>query len=149
MRSAAGTFTLQGVLPYRVHVIGDVRAAALAPMPVDVYGTLGKDRFTFERAEVELYGGHTSAQGEVVWSGAGSWEVSGRATGINPGLLRADLPGSLNFNYTTTGRGFARRAGSSRPPRSANSAASCAAPAPAAAARSPTAAARSSSPTCA
>ncbi len=106
LRSAAGTFTLQGVLPYRVHVTGDVRAAALAPVPVDVYGTLGKDRFTFERAELELYGGHTSAQGEVVWSGAGSWQVSGRATGINPGLVRADLPGSLNFNYTTTGSGF-------------------------------------------
>ena len=107
MRSAAGTFTLQGVLPYRVHVVGDVRAATLAAMPVDVYGTLGKDRFTFERAEVDLFGGHTSAHGEVVWSGAGSWDVSGHATGINPGALRADLPGSLSFNYTTSGRGFA------------------------------------------
>ena len=106
VRSAAGTFTLQGVLPYRVHVTGDLRAAALAPMPVDVYGTLGKDRFSFERAEVDLYGGHTSAHGEVVWSGPGSWDISGRATGINPGLLRADLPGSLNFAYTTTGSGF-------------------------------------------
>ena len=107
VRSAAGTFTLQGVLPYRVHVVGDVRAATLAAMPVDVYGTLGKDRFTFERAEVDLFGGHTSAHGEVVWSGAGSWDISGHATGINPGALRADLPGSLSFNYTTSGRGFA------------------------------------------
>ncbi|HEY1491024.1 MAG TPA: translocation/assembly module TamB domain-containing protein, partial [Steroidobacteraceae bacterium] len=106
VRSAAGTFTLQGELPYRVHVTGDVRAATLAPLPVDVYGTLGKDRFTFDRAEVDLYGGHTSGQGEVVWSGVGSWNISGRATGINPGLVRADLPGSLNFNYTTTGSGF-------------------------------------------
>jgi translocation and assembly module TamB len=106
VRSASGTFTLQGVLPYRVHVSGDVRAAALAPMPVDVYGTLGKDRFTFERAEVDLLGGHSSAHGEVVWGGAGSWDISGRATGINPGLVRADLPGSLNFNYTSTGSGF-------------------------------------------
>ncbi len=106
VRSAAGTFTLQGELPYRVHVTGDVRAATLAPLPVDVYGTLGKDRFTFERAEVDLYGGHTSAQGEVAWSGTGSWNISGRATGINPGLVRADLPGALNFNYTTTGSGF-------------------------------------------
>ena len=107
VRSAAGTFTLQGVLPYRVHVVGDIRAAGLAAMPADVYGTLGKDRFAFDRAEVELFGGHTSAHGEVVWSGPGSWDIAGRATAINPGQLRADLPGSLNFNFTTTGRGFA------------------------------------------
>jgi translocation and assembly module TamB len=105
-RSAAGTFTLQGVLPYRVHVVGDIRAADLAAMPVDVYGALGKDRFTFDRAEVDLYGGHASAHGEVVWSGPGSWDITGRATAINPGLLRADLPGNLDFNFTTTGRGF-------------------------------------------
>ncbi len=60
----------------------------------------------FERAEVDLFGGHSSAHGEVVWGGAGSWDISGRATGINPGLLRADLPGSLNFSYTSTGSGF-------------------------------------------
>ncbi len=105
-RSAAGTFTMQGVLPYRVHVVGEARAVDLPPMPVDVYGVLGKDRFTFDRAEVDLYGGHASAHGEVVWSGPGSWDVSGHAVGINPGLLREDLPGNLTFNFTTTGRGF-------------------------------------------
>jgi translocation and assembly module TamB len=106
VRSAAGSFTLQGVMPYRVHLAGDVRAADLPVMPVDVDGTLDKDRFSFSRAEVDLYGGHASASGEVVWSGPGSWDVKGRATGINPGLLRADLPGSLTFNFSTAGRGF-------------------------------------------
>ncbi|MBS0581325.1 MAG: translocation/assembly module TamB domain-containing protein [Proteobacteria bacterium] len=106
VRSAAGSFTLQGVLPYQVHLSGEARAAELPPMPVDIDGLLGKDRFSFTRADVELYGGHATASGEVVWAGAGSWDIKGRATDINPGLVRADLPGSLSFNFTTTGRGF-------------------------------------------
>ncbi len=106
VRSASGTFTLQGVLPYSVHAVGDIRPGGLPAMPVDVDGALAKDRFSFSRAEVDLYGGHASASGEVIWSGAGFWDVKGRATGINPGLLRADLPGSLNVNFITSGRGF-------------------------------------------
>jgi autotransporter translocation and assembly factor TamB len=109
VHSTAGTFTLQGVLPYRVHVTGDIRAAGLPAMPVDVYGTLGKDRFGFERAEVDLYGGHASASGEVVWSGPGSWTVSGRATGINPGLLRPTCPAAELQLHELGERVFHRR----------------------------------------
>ena len=76
---------LQGVLPYRVHVTGDLSAATLAAMPVDVYGTLGKDRFSFDRAELDLYGGHVSANGEVVWAVP--------AAGTSPDAPPASTPG--------------------------------------------------------
>ena len=146
VRSAAGTFTLQGVLPYRVHVTGDVRAAALAPLPVDVYGSLGKDRFSFERAEVDLYGGHTSAHGEVVWSGPGSWDISGRATGINPGLPRRSA-GQPELQLHDHGQRLRRAGQAGGPPRSPILRASCAVP-PQAGRASPTTAVRSSSATC-
>jgi translocation and assembly module TamB len=106
VRSAAGSFTLQGVLPYHVHLTGEAQAIELPPMPLDIDGQLAKDRFSFTRADVDLYGGHATASGEVVWAGAGSWDIKGRATDINPGLVRADLPGSLSFNFATSGRGF-------------------------------------------
>jgi translocation and assembly module TamB len=106
VRSASGTFTLEGVLPYNVHVVGDAHVAQLPVMPVDVSGRLGKDSFEFDRAEVDLYGGHTSASGKVNWAQE-TYAVSGRATGMDPSQLRPDLPGSLNFDYTVSGKGFA------------------------------------------
>ena len=106
VRGAAGTFTLAGILPYRVHVSGDLRALDLPSMPVDVDGTLDKDNFAFTRADVDLYGGHTSASGRVTWGREETYEVSGHASGIDPAQLRADLPGSLSFDYKVAGRGF-------------------------------------------
>lgn len=109
VRSASGTYSLQGVMPYRVRLSGDLRAADLAVMPVDITGTLDKDSFAFERAEVDLYGGHASANGRLTWAPQETWDLGGHATGINPGALRADLPGSLTFDFATQGRGFGTR----------------------------------------
>jgi translocation and assembly module TamB len=106
IRSAAGTFTLQGILPYKVHLSGRGQAADLAEMPVELEGTLGKDSFAFAPAEVDLFDGHASVNGELRWSPAETWSVSGRATGINPARVRADLPGSVNFAFIASGRGF-------------------------------------------
>jgi translocation and assembly module TamB len=109
VRSASGTYALEGILPYKVHVNGRGSAAGLPEMTVDASGTLGKDRVTFNPAEVELFNGHASVSGNVVWSPAESWAVTGRATGINPGVLRPDLPGSVNFALNASGRGFETR----------------------------------------
>lgn len=106
VRSASGTFSLRGVLPYQVHLSGRGRAADLPEMPVELDGTLGKDSFAFQPAEVDLFGGHASASGVVTWSPAETWSVNGRATGINPGLVRPDLPGSVAFAFAASGRGF-------------------------------------------
>ncbi len=106
VRSGAGTFVFEGVLPYRVHLAGDLRAADLPLMPVDVEGTLGKDSVEFSRADVDLYGGHTTASGSVTWAPLQSYTVNGHATGIDPSNFRPDLPGSLNFDYRVSGRGF-------------------------------------------
>ncbi|HTD31001.1 MAG TPA: translocation/assembly module TamB domain-containing protein, partial [Steroidobacteraceae bacterium] len=106
VRSGTGTFALEGLMPYRVRLTGDARALDLPLMPVDLSGTLDKDSFAFERAEVDLYGGHTSASGKVTWAPHDSWSVSGHASGIDPAQLRADFPGSLNFDYNASGTGF-------------------------------------------
>src|SRR5438309_3553717 len=103
---ATGSFTLAGVLPYRVRLSGSAQVAGLAPIPADVSGTLGPDSFAFDGAEIDLFGGHASVSGEVVWSPAQSWSVVGHARGINPGALRADLPGSVSFMLGASGRGF-------------------------------------------
>jgi translocation and assembly module TamB len=106
VKSAAGSFTLEGLLPYHVHAQGTASVADFAPSAVEVTGTLGKDSFAFEHAAVDLLDGHAEVTGAVAWSPHDTWSVSGQFTGINPAPLRADLPGSLNFSLSASGRGF-------------------------------------------
>jgi translocation and assembly module TamB len=106
VESAAGTLTLEGVLPYHVHAQGSARAAGIAASAVEVTGTLGKDSFAFEHAELDLLDGHASVRGAVAWAPRPSWSVAGQLTGINPQPLRADLPGSVSGSLSVSGRGF-------------------------------------------
>jgi len=109
LSGASGTFTLAGVLPYRVRLSGSARAAGLPLMPLEVSGTLGKDSFGFDTAEIDLFGGHASVSGQVVWSPQELWSVAGRVAAINPGALRPDLPGSVSFMLGASGRGLDTR----------------------------------------
>ncbi|HEV2229936.1 MAG TPA: translocation/assembly module TamB domain-containing protein [Steroidobacteraceae bacterium] len=107
VRSAAGTFTVEGLLPYKVHVQAAAASAAdLSAGALDVTGTLGKDSFAFERAELDVLEGHASVSGAVQWAPHQSWSVAGQLTGVNPAALRADLPGSVNLSLSVSGRGF-------------------------------------------
>jgi translocation and assembly module TamB len=109
VRSPAGSFALSGLMPYQVHLSGRGRAAALPEMALEASGTLGKDGLTFDPAEVDLFDGHASVSGSVVWTPSQRWSVKGRATNINPGVLRADLPGSLSFAFAAAATGFDAR----------------------------------------
>jgi translocation and assembly module TamB len=104
--SSSGDFTLQGTWPYSVHATGMAQARDLPPMPTTIDGSLAKDRFTFTKADVDLYGGHATLSGEAVWTPVDTWSAAGHATDINPALVRADLPGKLSFNIATQGLGF-------------------------------------------
>ena len=105
-RSGAGTFELSGLRPYDFRTTGLAQIEELAPLPADVTGKLGDDGVSFSRAQVDLLHGHADLHGEVTWTPLQRWTVSGRATGIDPAGLRSDLPGSLNFGVTLSGRGF-------------------------------------------
>ncbi|HEY1873631.1 MAG TPA: hypothetical protein VGG67_04430, partial [Steroidobacteraceae bacterium] len=109
VRSPTGSFAISGLMPYQVRLSGRGRAAELPEMSVDASGTLGKDGLTFDPAEVDLFDGHASVSGSVLWSPSQSWSVKGRATRINPGALRADLPGSLSFAFAASARSFDSR----------------------------------------
>ncbi|HET7756611.1 MAG TPA: translocation/assembly module TamB domain-containing protein [Steroidobacteraceae bacterium] len=107
--SAAGRFTLAGVLPYRVHLEGGGSVNGLALAPFDASGRLGRDGLTVEQAGLGLLGGQASLQAEVAWAPRQTWSIAGRFTGINPARLRADLPGSVSFTLAASGHGFDAR----------------------------------------
>jgi len=104
--SSSGDFTLQGTWPYSIHATGMAQARDLPAMPTTIDGTLAKDRFTFTKGDVDLYGGHATLSGEAIWAPTDSWSFAGHLTDINPALVRADLPGKLSFNIATRGLGF-------------------------------------------
>jgi len=106
VRSPAASFAISGLMPYQVRLSGRGRAAELPEMGIDARGTLGKDGLTFDPAEVDLFDGHATVSGSVLWSPRQSWSVSGRASRINPGALRPDLRGSLSFAFNASARGF-------------------------------------------
>lgn len=105
-RSSAGSFELSGVRPYAFRTTGMARIAALPPVPADLRGKLDGDGVSISRAGVDLLRGHAELQGEVTWKPVQQWTFSGKATGIDPGQWRPDLPGSLDFGVAVSGRGF-------------------------------------------
>ena len=109
-RSGEGSFELSGLRPYQFHASGLAQAPeliqGLAPVPADVSGKLNNDGVSFSRARVDLFRGHADVQGQVTWAPMQRWEVEGRASGIDPGQVRSDLPGSIDFGLSISGRGF-------------------------------------------
>ncbi|MDE2451417.1 MAG: translocation/assembly module TamB domain-containing protein [Gammaproteobacteria bacterium] len=105
-RSGEGRFELSGIRPYDFHTKGLAQVAALAPVPADVTGKLDAGGVTVSHSTLALFRGHADLHGDVSWAPVQRWAVSGHATGIDPGQLRPDLPGSLNFAVAIAGRGF-------------------------------------------
>jgi translocation and assembly module TamB len=106
LRSASGDFEIAGMLPYDVHASGTAAVAELEAMPVEFSGKLGADRFTFSNARVEAFDGHALLEGAVVWTPRPGWSVQGTVNGFNPGKIRPDLPGTLDFGVTVQGHDF-------------------------------------------
>jgi translocation and assembly module TamB len=106
VRSATGDYVLSGTWPYDLSGGGVVAVRGLAPMPVRVETKLAKDRLVVRTADVKAFDGQVSVSGEVVWAPGQSWSVAGTATGVNPGELRPDLSGQLNFGFDAESQGF-------------------------------------------
>ena len=105
-RSASGDYAIEGVLPYGVRARGTAAVNGLPPVPARVEGTLGRDRFEFRRAALDAFDGHAELNGELVWAPAQTWIVNGAISAVNPTHIRADLPGAINFDLASQGRGF-------------------------------------------
>jgi translocation and assembly module TamB len=106
VRSAAGDYALSGTWPYDLSGNAVVSVRNFAAMSVKIEAKLAKDRLTVRAADVKGLDGQARLSGEVVWAPGQSWSVAGNAVGINPGKVRPDLPGQLNFGFSAAGQGF-------------------------------------------
>ncbi len=106
LRSAEGEYGISGIRPFDVRTAGPMQPADLDPMQVEMEGKLANDRLTVTSADVEAFDGQAVVSGEVAWSPQERWSVMGDASEINPGRLREDLPGKLDFHFAAEGLGF-------------------------------------------
>jgi translocation and assembly module TamB len=106
-RSPSGRFTLAGLWPYAVSLEGPVQVPALPePIPMTVRGELSKHDLHVSAGHAELLRGSAEFTSLVTWSPAESWSVSGQMRGADPGVLRPEFPGRLDFAFNARGAPF-------------------------------------------
>jgi translocation and assembly module TamB len=106
VHSAQGNYHLAGTMPYAITASGAVTAAGLEPMQVTLEGRLAGDRLDADVLRVGAYEGRGDLRGAVQWQPAEAWQVGGRITGMNTGLLDERLPGRVSFDIDARGEGF-------------------------------------------
>lgn len=106
MRSATGEYTVNGVWPYALTAMGELAPGPLPSMKFDLQGALAKQSLAVTQANVQALDGNAALTGEVAWAPAETWSVAGKASRVNPGLIRKDLPGKLDFAFEASGEGF-------------------------------------------
>ena len=106
LTSAAGEFTLTGVLPFDVQASGRLKSIHLPELPLQLRGVLGRDGLTVRDGSAALWGGRASFAGEAVWSPQKNWSVSGRVSDLDVAQLRVDVPGRLSFDLRAKGNQF-------------------------------------------
>jgi translocation and assembly module TamB len=106
-QSASGEYSLSGVWPYDLQATGTFVTADLPePMPFETVSKLDKTRLLLGETGVDALDGHFQLTGEVSWTPAERWAVAGRASDVDPGRVREDLPGQLGFGFAASGEGF-------------------------------------------
>jgi len=66
-------------------------------------GTGNRDRFHIDSLAADVLSGHLQGHGDVVWSPRLGWNVALSGQGIDPAVVRPDLPGRLGFQLATRG----------------------------------------------
>jgi translocation and assembly module TamB len=106
VRSAEGEYALSGIWPYDLRASGTFVARDLEPMVFETLSKLDKTTLRLGATTVEGLGGQSTLTGEVSWTPTERWSVAGRAVDIDPGRIREDVPGQIDFNFAASGVGF-------------------------------------------
>ncbi len=105
-RSASGEYTLKGVWPYALTASGELSPAELPSMQFSMQGALNKQSVAVQQAQLQALAGTAVLSGDVTWNPRETWSLAGTARGIDPGLIREELIGELDFGFSAMGDGF-------------------------------------------
>lgn len=107
VRSASGTYTLDGQLPFALSAQGSLRIADLVNVDVQqLRGQLAHDGLDARLMTVALLGGHGQLHGWLPWSQRQRWQMQGSVAGLNLAQGNSRLGGRIGFGLNATGVGF-------------------------------------------
>jgi len=110
VRSDAGEYRLEGIMPYTLHGKGMLEVRELSPFAFDAAATLSSQRLTVSEGAIDGFGGHVNLAGFAAWAPRPSWSASGMAFDVNPASVRPNLPGRVSFGFEAAGQRFASNA---------------------------------------
>ncbi|MGD9598030.1 MAG: translocation/assembly module TamB domain-containing protein [Steroidobacteraceae bacterium] len=105
-RSVQGQYRLRGEMPFALTASGTVQVAEFAAVHAALDGRLGGDRLDADSLRIDGYGGRADLRGAVAWQPREAWQLVGRVSGLDTGLIDARLPGRLGFDVDAGGEGF-------------------------------------------
>lgn len=108
--SEDGRYRLHGQAPWQLQGEGNLATAGLPAMPFTLQGRLSGDHLDIDEARVQLLSGEAQLAGLAEWGTQERWRIEGRASGIDPASVRADLPGRLDFGFAASGAPFGSEA---------------------------------------
>ena len=115
--STDGELSLRGPLPYDY----SIRSHLAVPLTADTEqrivegavrasGMLAKERITLNDYVIEALDGSVTGTGSLNLTQPGAWEITARATGINPAYVNSNFPGSVDAVIDAHGQGLNRSA---------------------------------------
>ncbi|HEU4653803.1 MAG TPA: hypothetical protein VFS47_07440, partial [Steroidobacteraceae bacterium] len=106
VRSAAGTMTLSGSMPYAYSVAGDISAPRVTSPHSTAKGLLMQDQLTIDAFEVQALGGSATGQGTLQYALPRAWTLTTDVANVNPATIHTDFPGRVSFTAVSSGEGL-------------------------------------------
>jgi translocation and assembly module TamB len=106
LRSTRGEMAMNGWREFGWRVSGDFDPLVAPQFSGRASGQFTSTRITVDDSTLRALKGRVEAQG---WLGRGAsreWAASGRARDIDPGVIRPDIAGKLDFGFKGAGSGF-------------------------------------------
>jgi translocation and assembly module TamB len=110
VESPAGTYRLEGPLPYAFEVEAAARGPEIPAADFTAAGSIDRERLVIDRVDGTVIGGRLAGSGQFSWTGEEFWsaQVSGRS--LDVGALRPDLAGRVDVVGSIEGKGYAANA---------------------------------------
>ncbi|MGH8242190.1 MAG: translocation/assembly module TamB domain-containing protein [Steroidobacteraceae bacterium] len=104
--SSRGKLAAEGWTEFSYRVEGAFEPPAVPPFAGHAAGRFTAEAIAVDESAWRVLGGRVSLEGALGRGDSPAWNVSGRATDIDPSKLRGHLPGRISFDFSGSGRGF-------------------------------------------
>lgn len=106
VQNAQGSYRLDGIWPYALHVDGRFDVPGVPTIAMVMEGALEHERVAIHDARLQWLDGNGRLSGEARWKPAQSWALQGRMNNLDPAKIRSAVSGRLTFAINASGKGF-------------------------------------------